>query len=589
MSGQITVQQALQKALELTNTGKLLAAKQIVQQILMQMPQYAPALNLQGTIAYREGRKDLAEVAYGKAVEAASDRPQYRFNLGLTLSDRNKHQEAEAQLRKATELNPEYYSAWNTLGHCLIKQKRYDEAETALKRALELKPDYAFAFLNLGLAYTQQHRMEEAEDAFRKSIGIEPNQPRAYSNLSVILMHTGRLDEAEEVLKKAIELAPNEAQAYGNLSAVLLRKHQLDEAEKVLHDGIKAAPESSVPYSNLGYILMNKKTLAAADKAFLKAISLSPTAAMAHFNRAQLLLMQRQFKEGWDEYEYRIGIGQKKHFHEVPPHRVRWTGEELKGKTLYVYSDQGAGDNIQFSRYLQPLAEQGARVLYVPNKSLIDLLRLQDSPVEILTEAKEAEAENYDFHTPLSSIPRWIGADDSNVPYTDSYLKADPEAVKAAKERYFDNDDFKVAIAWQGNPSHVRDWERSVKLERFLPLQDVPGVKLYSFQKGTGEEALEDVDLPGLGADFDSFADTAAALANVDLVISIDSALAHLGGAMGIPTWVLVTCLPDWRWFLDEDVSSWYESVRIFRQPTAGDWDAVFEEVTEQLKLFKQA
>jgi hypothetical protein len=272
------------------------------------------------------------------------------------------------------------------------------------------------------------------------------------------------------------------------------------------------------------------------------------------------------------------------------PNVAQWHGEDLKDKAIYVYSQMGIGDSIQFVRFLHPLSSLGAKkIVFKTSKFLIPLFKNSYFKNVSFLSGEVDKTEKFDFQVSLLALPSRLKMKKTDdVPHKDTYLKATKEKVESYKKKFFDNDYTKVGIVWRGAPGHINDKNRSVPLSLFYDLAKIKNVKLYSLQKGCGEEQLadatKDIEIVDVGNTFNDFSDTAAAIENCDYIISVDTAVAHLGGALGKPTWILIPFVSDWRWFLKGETSYWYDSVKLFRQEAAGNWSDIFKSVTAELK-----
>jgi tetratricopeptide (TPR) repeat protein len=332
--------------------------------------------------------------------------------------------------------------------------------------------------------------------------------------------------------------------------------------------------------------------LTEALKYYEKAIEKRPNYSQALFNISTMHFLKGEYQKAWKYHEARLNfpdaVEREQRYlsvRKVP----KWKGESLRGKTIFVYSEQGFGDSIQFSRYLPLLKkEKGAsKVLFRPQSTLEELFRGSDLETEVLEPYLEKDKFVYDFYIPLLSLPYHFQTTTQNVPKTGRYLKAKSEKVQEYKREYFRDEKFKIGIAWQGFLHHSGDQQRSISLKMFLPIFS-KNIQIYSLQKGPGEDQLlglpDSYGVIDLGKTFKDFSDTAAAMENLDLVIAVDTSVAHLAAALGKKTWILLPPIPDWRWGLEGSGSVWYESVRLFRQKRDTDWRDLFEEVAQGLK-----
>ena len=449
---------------------------------------------------------------------------------------------------------PEHLHAIFLLGTLNLQQGNPDLAIVFLEKALTLKPDYAIAHSNLGSALREQGKLDEAVASCHLATVLEPNYPDAHNNLGIALKEQGKLDEAVASYNRAIALKPDYAIAYSNLGSALQEQGKLDEAMA----------------------------------SYRRAIEFKPNLGDAHMNLSTVLLLTENFEEGWREYEWRFRI---KDSTSRTFQQTRWDGLPLNGRSILVHAEQGFGDTIQYIRYLPAVQSLGGYVIFECQKPLYRLLKSCAGIDEIIERTSTCEPlAQFDVHIPLLSLPGIFGTTLDNIPSEVPYISVDPKLVTQWRMRLNNNDDFKIGIVWAGSPKHKKDRKRSCSLADFAPLAEIPGVVFYSLQKGpASKEALnppEGMNLINLENDLNDFTDTAAVIVNLDLVISVDTAVAHLAGAIGKPVWALLHFAPDWRWLLKRNDSPWYPTLRLFRQTKIDYWDRVFEKIKEAL-LYK--
>ncbi len=463
----------------------------------------------------------------------------------------------------------------------------YDDTVTYISRAIQMNPHEFLYFYNIGVAFAAQDRLDNALDSFRKALALNPFFAEAYNNLGLALANKGLISEAIVNYNKALELKPDSVETYNNLGNAFADLEMLDGAIESFKKAIDLKPDFANAYYNLGNVFSDHGMLYEAIQNYEKAIALNNNFAEAHLNLAYVYLLSKNFEKGWEEYEWR---------HQVLKTRLpltskpKWDETHLEDKVIYVYPEQGYGDTIQFARYLPLLSSAGARkVLFEPHKGMEQLFRESYLDAEILDTSIPEDTLEFDVHIPLLSLPRIFRINLDNMPFKKQrYLKANREKINVYKNVFFNNKEFRIGISWQGNLLLKRDGRRSVPLRCLYPLAKLPDIKLYSLQKGPGIELLDNlpdnVEIVNLGRTFNDFSDTAAAIENLDLVITIDSAVAHLAGAMGKKTWILLPFYTEWRWFLDTDQSPWYEDVRLFRHTNNKGWEEMIGRVVEQLK-----
>ena len=533
---------------------------------------------------------NLAEAAntYHNILEKDPGRVDVIFLLGTLNIQQGNLELATTYLKKAISLKPDHVAACNNLGTALQSQGRLSEAVVIYNQVIELKPDYAEARINLGNVFQEQGKFDEAMVCYNRVIEFQPDYAEAHYNLGNALGKKCKPDEAASCFSKAIELKPEYVEAHNNLGSVFHKQGKLDEAASCFSKAIELKPDYTEAHINLGNVFQEQGRFDEAMVCYNLAIELKPDYAEAHMNRSFALMLTGNFEEGWPEYEWRLHTKDSisKTFQQP-----RWDGTPLNGKSILVHAEQGLGDTIQFVRYLPMVQSKGGHVIFECQKDLLRLLENSAGFDEIIEKATTSEENShFDVQVPLLSLPGIFGTTFKNIPSKVPYITVDPEPVKQWSERIEHNDDFKIGIVWAGSPHHKNDRNRSCKLEDFTQLAEIPDLIFYSLQKGP---ASAEVNYPPKGMktinledSLIDFADTAALIANLDLVISIDTSVAHLAGAIGKPVWNLLSFVPDWRWLLGRDDSPWYPDMRLFRQTRPNDWTGVFEQVKKAL-LYK--
>jgi Flp pilus assembly protein TadD len=490
-------------------------------------------------------------VAFRGAIRLESGFAKAHHNLAVTLAQQGKSAEAIAAFREALRLNPAYAEAQYNLGNTLGGQDRRDEAIACYREAVRLRPDYVEALNNLGLALTEAGSPAEAAVLLRQAVRVRPDFVEGHNNLGLALADLGRLDEAVAAYEQALRLRPGYADAHANLGSALMNMGRVDEA------------------------------VAAHDHA----LRLEPDAASAHWNRSLALLLAGDFAQGCREYEWRW---KRKSAVPRPFRQPRWDGASLAGRSILLWCEQGLGDAVQFVRYASLVKERGGRVILECPGTLTSLFRTVPGVDQVVAEG--TQLPGFDVQAPLMSLPAIVGttsvSDKAQIPY----LSADPQRTEYWHSRLDCVSGLKIGIAWQGNPRHRWDRHRSIPLARFIHLASVHNVRLISLQKGPGTEQLREVqgrfEVIDFGNALDqdgAFVDTAAIISCLDLVVTTDSAVAHLAGALGARVWLALSTVVDWRWLLERDDTPWYPSMRLFRQRRLGDWSDVFERMAAEL------
>jgi len=569
----------------LRSKGQLPEAIAAYRQAIALNPRFPDAYNNLGIALNVKGQSDEAITAFRQALSLNSSFPDAHNNLGIALNGSGQLEQAIVAYRQALALKPNFPEAYHNLGLALHRIGQLDEAIAALRQALALDPRLPDVYNHLGQALREQGRLDEAIATFRQAVALKPDLPEAFNGLGIALRDQGHLDQAIAACRQAIALKPHYPEAYGNLGNALRDTGHLDDAIAAYRHAIALNPVLPETHNNLGAAFQSQGQLDEAIAAFRHAIALNPSYPEAHDNLALLLLVRGDFDQGWKEYEWRWLC---KSF---PSPRWRgvqqqWDGSDLTHRTILLHAEQGFGDTLQFIRYMSHVAARGGKVFVLCPPELRRLL--QGTPgVEQWLSAGEP-LPPIDVHCPLLSLPLAFGTTLQSIPHIVPYLKADAEGVEWWRKELADRHrHFKVGLVWAGNPRHQNHRNRSVSLAALAPLAQVQGVSFFSLQKGAaGLEAKNprpELKLIDRTAELRDFADTAALIAQLDLVISVDTAVAHLAGAMGKPVWTLLPFVPDWRWLLEREDSPWYPTMRLFRQPSIGDWDSVIGRVSEAL------
>lgn len=533
------------------------------------------------------GGRVVEQNGVGEVVANSAAAALYHGNLGNVLLKQQRLDEAAACYRQAIDLRPDFSEVHSNLGYVLRKQGRLNEAVACLRKAVHLNPHNPRAHYNLGEAVEKQGRLEEAATCYRKVIDLQPDVPEAHNNLGYALGEQDQLDEAIACLRRAIAIRSNYAQAYSNLGFIFGKQQRLQKAVACYRSAVALDPDVPETHNNLGTMLDQQALLDEAIACYRRAITLKPDFAEAHNNLAMALLARGDLAEGWREYEWRWKMSEASKYcrNFAQP---QWQGEPAAGRTLLIHAEQGYGDTLQFCRYASLAAAQGLRVVMEAPAPLVRLLRALPGVAQVIRSG-DALAD-FDFHCPMVSLPLAISSITAAVPNVPAYLHADTAqaALWGARLAAMANNGPRIGLVWAGNPRpHSPGWaaidrRRSLAPERLAPLFDVRGLHFLSLQKD-GPPAPERFPLTDFMHEMADFADTAALIANLDLVISVDTAVAHLAASLGKPVWVLSRFDACWRWLVGRRDSPWYPTLRLYRQPRPGDWDSVLEEVAHDL------
>ena len=523
---------------------------------------------------------DTALQNWEQAIALKPDWPEAYHACGNVLLELRRYGDAVASFDKAIALKPDYSPAYNSRGNALQALRRFDEAVETYDNAIAFKADYAVAYSNRGNALQSLNRFEEAIESYGKAIALRPDYCDAYNNRGVALRRLGRFDEARQDFESAIALMPDHAGLHNNRGNALVALGRFEDAIESYDTAIALSPHYPDVYDNRGVALKELKRFDEAMESFGKALALKPDYHEAIFNRALLYLLMGRFDIGWRDYELRKNT--REHVSDRSWGKPLWLGEtDISGKTILVDWEQGFGDVIQMCRYLNLLKKAGATVLFLPQKNLRTLMLGLDADVCIIDH--DTMVPEFDLHCSVMSLPFAFKTDIGSIPSA-SYISADKDKVALWRDRLGRKTKLRVGVVWKGNAFPGKS--RSIELERFQRLFN-PRLEFISLQKEVTDAERSLLDRAGVlhaGDAFADFSDTAALCVLMDLVISIDTSVAHLAGALGVPVWVLLTWAPDWRWLLDRDDSPWYPSMRLFRQKAQGDWNSVLERVELELE-----
>jgi tetratricopeptide (TPR) repeat protein len=542
------------------------------EQALRFLPGDPDLFNNLGHVLMKQGK---VEEGINRCKNAVRLRPAFaeaHNNLGIGHEWQGQWEDAEACYRRAIELKPDFPDAWNNLGNANRHYRRLAEAVKCYRQALSIRPDFPDAERNLGLVLESLSDWAAAETCYRNLLHRHPDYVDGWNNLGNVFRQEGHLDYAVECYQRAVDMRPE----YPELGLSSDSNVSWGAAETCLRRLIERRPQSPEAWNSLAAVLRQRLNFDEAVRCYHKALSLQPDFKRAHKNLGMTLLVLGRFEHAWAEYEWRW---------QCPPFKPRpfteplWDGSPLNGRTILLHAEQGLGDAIQFVRYAALVKQRGGKVVVECSSALIPLLSTCRAVDRCI--ASESMLPHFDTHAPLLSLPSIMNTTLATIPADVPYLFADPKLKERWRKEIGTDGGLKIGIAWQGNPRHPNDWQRSVALTRFAPLAKFRRVKLHSLQIGMGSDQLtESTDrfpIVDLGNRFQNFADTAAVLVNLDLVITVDSAVAHCAGALGVPVWVLLPAVPDWRWLLNREDSPWYPTMRLFRQSQSDSWDAVFD------------
>jgi tetratricopeptide (TPR) repeat protein len=553
-------QQTLRDAQELHERGDPSGAAALCRVILTETPDHPSALHLLGVIMSEVGLHGEALPILERAIARGSVEPTLLYNYGMTLRALDNLALAARAFRLAVNSNSTDVESWAALGTTRLALNQFEQAVAALQRAVDLdptradlRPNLALAQIGLGLAWQRARRFEDALKVLSEAIGNAPGNPQAHANLGNVLRDMGRFTEAQVALARALELAPNDAKVTANRALAYLHAGDFD----------------------------------AAIDTYVRAVDLAPGEEPIRSSLAQALLMAGRFADGWAEFEHRLADPAITRLLGGLPGE-RWRGEDIAGRRLIVRCEQGLGDTIQFARYVTILAATGATIHMIGPRRLQRLISGVPGLASYVPDDTPPPAA--DFHAPLLSVPYLLKA--RTIPAPDSYLAADAARIAHWAHCLGGAGKRRIGISWQGNPSYEMDYLRSVPAGHIAELIAGMNAHFIILQRGEIPTAIRDAGAADLGEDIDrddAFTDTAAIIANLDLVITSDTAMAHLAGALGRPTWTLLPSAPDWRWRWAGADCAWYPTMRLIRQTAPGDWGSVVAQARRALASYLAA
>ena len=569
----------LQLAFAKEQEGKLAVAIADYQKILTVRPEEAQVYYYLGSALQQDKQLEEAITSYEKALGLDPNSfPDIYYNLGLLYHKLEQRDREIVAYEKFVAVKPNFAPAYNNLGKALQEQGKIDEAIKAYQKAISLKQNYLIAYKNLGYALQEQEKINETIRDSGQFSNLNPHYAAAYNSLANGLKKQGKIDEAIAALKKAISLDSNYAPAYNNLGVVLQKQGKWEEAIFTYKQAVAVNPHYESAYHNLGNALEEQGKLSEAIATYKQAININPNWAGLHGRLGMSLLKKGELKLGFQEYEWRF---QDKKFKRNIGSLLIWDGKSsLKNKTILIRAEQGLGDLLQFSRYLPILAAQGATVILESPSALLSILATLPK-VEKVVERGTVIAEA-DLQVWLMSLPHLCRTTLDTIPATIPYLFPPTISVK----KLLGNNKLNIGFVWSSPSISPTSKKRSCPLELFARVLQRKHINWYSLQK---EPTAADLDLLAtlpivdLKEDLVNFNTTAAIITQLDLVITIDTSVAHLAGAMGKPVWVLLPAVADWRWLLAREDSPWYPTMRLFRQSQPGDWSMVLERVNKEL------
>jgi tetratricopeptide (TPR) repeat protein len=590
-------------------TGRVAQAEEICRHILVIDAGHAQTLHLLGLIEHQRGRSDGAiehirnaitrnrrdpafhhnlgnilrersELAqalkcFEQALTLAPNSVDTLYNLGNTCQDLGDPERAIAYFERGLRLRPDAIELHNNLGTALQDLGRLDEAVRCFRRVLALRPDAVEALDNLGGALRAQGQLDAAQACYERAVVLRPDRFESHVGLGVVLHDQGRIDAAVAQYERALALVPDHPETLTNLGVALVDLDRAEEATRHYERALAIKPTSAETHSNLGVALERQGRHPEALDCYERALALRPDYAEAHFNRAHALLQTGRLDEGWQEYEWRFAVARYDRNFDPP----LWSGGPLNGKTILVHAEQGFGDTLQFLRYIPAVAAGGGKVVLEVPPPLVRLAGSVAGASEVLAAGEKLPA--FDCHCPLLSLPRVFKTTLATIPNVVPYLSGSTEALRTWAERIGGAPGLRAGLVWAGTTIGAVD------LRLLQPLWEVSGISWFSLQVGepaAGLALLDGMKIVDLSPWLTDFAETAAAVCHLNLIVTVDTAVAHLAGALARPAWLMLPSAPDWRWLLEREDSPWYPTARLFRQKEARDWTGVAREMAAALR-----
>ncbi len=548
----------------------------------LSIAQYHKAL-----IELRQEDRSAALDSLNAALELQPQSAHVWASKGLLLAQMHEPAAAIDALDRAIERGIPSADLYQNRAHCFKELKQLDSALDDLEKALALDPHHPNALMALGVMSQEMGRFEAALGLYARVIEQNPDKAEAYSNLGAVLFELNRFEDSLETLQAAIDLDPSLVTAWSNLGATLTKLYRYEQAVKAYQEVQRLDPTHVDAFSYQGLLLHDLKRLDEAMVCYEKALSLDPENSLASWHRAICLLLQGDFEQGWPAYEARWRHKNLKlHLREYS--KPRWTGEQsLKGQHILVYFEQGLGDTLQFARFLPHLVDLGAHVTFEVQPALKQLLARCLPQIHIIGAGEPLPA--FDLHVPLMSIPAALHHKESTFPLSAQYLSAAITKSAEWKRRLGAKSRLRIGLVWSGNPAHQNDRNRTIPLEEFLRAlpEGFDYICLQNQIRTCDMEIIGHSDrVQVFATDLQDFEDTAALCQHMDLVVTVDTSVAHLSAALGRPTWTFIPHSSDWRWMMDRNNTPWYESMRLIRQTTPGSWQLELSNLASDLRAF---
>jgi tetratricopeptide (TPR) repeat protein len=611
-------QSLLNSAIHLHRSGEFQEAIDIYKKVLPRQRRNPQLLYLLGTASLQIGNVKYALDIIRRSIDINPNNAQAHNNMGLALQTLHRLNEALSSYDKALAIqprfseafnnrgnvlqalirpgdalcdydnalviNPSYPEAWNNRGNALRELGRFEEALASYDKAVSIKESYADAYFNRGAVLQDFKNLDAALLSYDRALELNPNSAETHNNRGNVLQDLNRLDEAILSYERALEIRPRHAEAYNNRGNTLRKLKRLRDALESYDNAVALHPDYAVALGNRGAVLHELGRVDDALASYNQALAIEPEFAEVLFHKSFALLSSGKYLEGWSLYESRFKQSefQNAYYNSAQP---RWLGDDIADKTLLVCSEQGFGDVVQFCRYLPQIQALGARLIVEVPERLVELVSTLDCPMSVF--ARGTPLPKFDAHCSMMSLPYLFKTTLETVPETCPYLFGEPGKVRAWREKLGTQEKLRVGLAWSGGLANKDDASRSMQLESLLPVLEAPGIEWHSLQK---EYRQPDLDILARHSgiqqhqdEFHQFSDTAALIECMDLVITVDTSVAHVAAAMGKTVWILLSFSPDFRWMFDRTDTPWYPTAKLYRQDTHGNWKGVIARITQDV------
>ena len=557
--------------------NNLTEAENLFNEVLRFNPKHIESNFFLGILYAQNKNLNKAKEFFIQVIKLNSNFAEAHYNLGLVYFRLEEYRNSVKCYEKSIEINPKNFDSHNNLGVTYNKLREYKKALNCYEKAKEIDPKNSEVYNNFGIAYFNLKNLEKAEEFYQKGLIINSKDHRLHDNLGLVFFQLGKFQEAKKAHEKAIQIDPNHFKAYNNLGLTFSKLKEFEKAISFYEKAIKLKNDYVDAYHNIGLAYKDLGEVQKAKTYYEKAIKINPSHKEANFSLGTLLLSMKDFEKGFEQYEWRT-----KPFLLNKLKSLEWQGEDLNNKTILIIYEQGWGDVIQFFRYLYLLKEKySVDIIFRVKKPIMHLF----SKSNFILVTEDDTLPEHDYHKYLMSLPQIFYKTTKKFAKEINYIPENEKIYLNWKNKLEKIKGFKVGICWQGRKTHPADHLRSIPLNYFERFFDIKGVQFISLQKGFGTEQINNFkyknklyDFSNKNLDIDEnnvFMDTIGVLKNIDLVITIDSAIAHLSGTLGIKTWMLLQYYPDWRWSLQSENFSWYDSLKIYKSKNVSEWDSI--------------